>query len=212
MPAVQRDAEVAVTQGLDDLAVEFDLLFFLGNGASMIACRSLSNKGSLIIVTVRVRLFAGLRERAGWSEREDDVARFGRLAGARSRSRAARAPLRGQQGVRGRRAGARGRGRGRAHPAGLRRRVPADCRAALDRGRRRGGPHRRGRSGRDLRRDRAAPLSRPGRRTARVRGLRGNGGAGDGGDRRRADGAATTSARSRSTTAPGPSRSASRAS
>src|SRR4051812_10644977 len=36
----------------------------------------LSNKGSLIIVTVRVRLFAGLRERAGWSERElEDVRR-----------------------------------------------------------------------------------------------------------------------------------------
>jgi len=31
VPAVERDSEVAVPQGLDDLAVELDLLFLLGN-------------------------------------------------------------------------------------------------------------------------------------------------------------------------------------
>ena len=55
----------------------------------------------LVAMNVRVRLFAGLRERAGWAQREIDVAeRRRRLAGARPRRRAERAALRGQQGVR----------------------------------------------------------------------------------------------------------------
>ena len=51
---------------------------------------------------IRVRLFAGLRERAGWSSRElDGVARVGDVWAALGLGDAARrSALRGQQGVR----------------------------------------------------------------------------------------------------------------
>ena len=75
-------------------------------------------------------LFAGLRERAGWAQREIDAStRRRRLAGARPRRRARRPPLRRQQGVRDPRPRARRRRRGGADPARLGRRVPALRRA-----------------------------------------------------------------------------------
>ncbi len=86
-------------------------------------------------VPVSVRLFAGLRERAGWSEREVEAATVadvwpqlglgdeppGLLYAVNKRVRRPRDR-------------ARGRRRGRADPAGLRRRVPALGRAARPRG------------------------------------------------------------------------------
>ena len=88
----------------------------------------------LACVKVTVRLFAGLRERAGWSQREIEARpRRRRLARARPRRRAGGPALRRQQGVRAARPRARRRRRGRADPAGLRRRVRAHRRAALAR-------------------------------------------------------------------------------
>ena len=163
---------------------------------------------------IRVRLFAGLRERAGWSERElDGVERVADVWPALGLGDEPRgSALRRQPRVRRARPGARRRRRGRADPAGLRRRLPGDRGAALARGRgRRGRRRARGRD-RHLHRHGAPPVTRPRGDAPRVRGLRRDGRGRDGAARARAARSATSSARSRSTTASAGSGSARRAS
>ena len=82
-------------------------------------------------VRVTVRLFAGLRERAGKGRLElDGVERVGDVLGqARPRRRARRPPVRRQPGVRRAGHGARRRRRGGADPTGVGRRVPPQHRA-----------------------------------------------------------------------------------
>ena len=85
--------------------------------------------GTLPGVRITVRLFAALRERAGWSERELDVPDGAAVADvwpqARAGRRAARASPTPETASTPRAAtSARRRRRGRGHPAGLGRRVP----------------------------------------------------------------------------------------
>ncbi len=167
-------------------------------------------------VQVTVRLFAGLRERAGFGERAlelDDGARVADVWPALALGDGASRPsVCAQPRVRRARKRARRRRRGRADPARFRRRLPAVLGAARpDRSGRRG-RRRPGRGDRDLPRHRPRPLARPDRALPRVRGLRRHGRAGHGTRSPRSYASATTSAASRSTTAPAASRSASRAS
>ncbi len=139
-------------------------------------------------MAVTVRLFAGLRERAGVSRMEiDGVERVsdvwakldlgeepGGLLYALNRAYVERDAARSR------------RRRDRADSAGLRRRLPHRRRAARHRcGDRRGGEPRCGRS-RVVRRHRAAPFTRPRRAVSGVRGVRGDGGADARPPRRRA--------------------------
>ena len=126
--------------------------------------------------------------------------------------RAARCPLRPQQGVCRRRPSARGRRRAGTDTAGVRWRHPTDSRSDRPgRGHGRRCP-RRGGCDRDLRRHDARSLPGPDGHAPRVRGIRGHGGAGDDTDRASTSRSGTSSARSRSPTASAGSRSGRRAS
>ena len=166
---------------------------------------------------IQLRLFAGLR-RAGWHRRAGDRPTrrepcTGRLGGATgTRRRAARCPLRTQQGVCRRRPSARRRRRAGADTAGVGWRHSPDSRSDRPgRGRWPRSPTTGG-GDRDLRRHDARSLPRPDGHAPRVRGIRGHGGAGDDADRALTSRSATSSARSRSPTASGGSRSGRRAS
>ena len=88
-----------------------------------------------------IRLFAGLRERAGTGARELELRDGATVADVWAALELGDEPpgpsVRGQQALRGRRHGARRRRRGGRDPARLRRRLPAQRRAALARRRRR---------------------------------------------------------------------------
>ena len=132
----------------------------------------------LTAMRVTVRLFAGLRERAGTEALELDLpagsrAR-GRLGPARARRRARRPPLRRQQGLRGQRSPPGGGRRGRADPAGLGRSVPAHPGSDRRRHGHRRGRRRARRCHRHVPRDDAGRVPRPhGRTTSSTRRTRG---------------------------------------
>ena len=147
--------------------------------------------GKMVRMNVRVRLFAGLRERAGWSEREiGDVATVGDVWGALGLGEEPSGLLYAVN----REYAARDQALADGDEVAL---IPPVSGGAfrlsaeplsLEAGRR-GGRVRRSRRDRDVRRHDAHPLARPHRDAARVRGVRGNGGTGDGDDRGRAEGA-----------------------
>ena len=94
-------------------------------------------------MTVRVRLFAGLRERAGWKEREISAATVAEVWPALGLGDEPDGILYAvNKRYVERIAATRGRRRGRADPTGLGRRIPTQRRAALTRWRRRRGPRR----------------------------------------------------------------------